>query len=476
MKRIKFNFLIFELKKNLFHFLSFCIICLFFLFQYSNIFDIRYATDDICRITLIDKMGFGYVREEYLKWDGRFSFKIIFAISYILFKNYSPVIVSFLLILVFFLFIYKFLARKINIKFFDYLLLFIFFKLFLLDIQWYRQLFFNKTLSLTYILPSVFIIYLIYLLSQSQFVNKKLIFFNSFILILLSGFHEIFSVSLIIIFFIYSLLDIFFKRKSKNILFLLTSIFGFLIMFLAPGNRVRSSYFFNSLDYFSVINGTLLNFFSLANNLLSYKNFLFENFYFVLMLGFYLGLQTYIFSLNYIKFFILNLFFLGIIFIFTSNFLFFKIIGTGIALGSRHSFFIEFTFFVLYFFVWFFIGFLLSYVFKKIKSKSALLKDELIYKSFSFLGRIFFIIFTVFFISKNFIQTRPFFNQLKFYADHFDKYVVKNKVNNLNKDTPKVFLPNFPIDLEQFNQDKNSWTFKCLQDYIGKKIILEKIN
>ncbi|MCS7093306.1 MAG: DUF6056 family protein [Patescibacteria group bacterium] len=456
--------------------LFFLIFLAFFIFQYSNILDIRYASDDICRLAHINNKGYlDYVMSEYFNWDGRYSFKVIFALLVFLFRDQSAIINALLLLgLLFAIFCREIFKNKI-FDFFRIGLIYLGFTILILQESWFRRIFFNMTLSLTYFLPAILSFLIFGLLNQKKKIRTSTLLVKSFILFIMSGFHETFSVILVIFFFVTLLTDLTIKKRLDitKFIFFLSALLGFLVMFLAPGNNVRISYH-KGFDWFDSGKFAFFEFLTKLSNLSFDLHFL--GLIFSLALIVTLGIDrdkliTLIQSwssrlLEILSFFVISTY--------LTDFLSLRIMG--FSADARHAFFFDFYLFILKFLFLFDISAIIilfgkiffSQFRKELKSLNTIVLEKFVFVAL--------VLLVLMYFGKIFLSTREFFNHQKFYADYFDRYIFKrsdefSKAQGLRK----VVLPSYPIDLEHFNSNPNHWTYECLSEYLKEKIELKRI-
>jgi hypothetical protein len=439
---------------------------IFFLYQFK---DVSLASDDFCQAWLVLKKGLiNSIIDSYNGWSGRFSYYLSIGLVFLIPKTFQ-----FIVLLSCFLFNFEILKKIFNLIFdqkeidknrINFIFLSIFFLFFVLDERFY-SLIFNPVLNLTYFFPLTFIFLIIYLL----LINLKNNFFNLFIYFLLgfliSGFQEnlmffLFFSFLVIILFVFTYRI---KLMNKDLKIKLLSLFigifiGGIVMYLAPGNRIRGGHFM-PLSFFESIDRSLN---LVANDLLSLSFF-----YSLITRSLPIYLFFVLFNLrsafkkNFLnqinlEIILLVLFIFNIFFKILSNFQGFYVVG--FLLGGRQlSYLFYFEIFFSIFFALFFYKLTLNFIEKK-----SLL--------FNYLSLIF--IFCLIFIkSYDFFK---FVNQLNFYSTYEKKiFEIKEKKLKLSI----INLPNHPFQLEQISDKKDNWSYQCLKNFLDvKDLKVVKIN
>ena len=229
----------YKLNRNLNYFLFANVLILLYILMVS-ILNIP-TNDDWAFLNRIDNIGiFGFIKDSYNNWQGRFSYYFIFSLFL---KLYSYTQSTFLIILflitigVHSIFslnkrLFKNFDKKTNIT----LALFIF-NISILGALDFTS-FFWICASAYYIIIYSTIYLIILLLSPKNFINFILLIFNS---IIVGGGAESYSSFVILFLFLYFLYDIIkWKRiNSKVALTLIITSICFIIMLKAPGNIIR---------------------------------------------------------------------------------------------------------------------------------------------------------------------------------------------------------------------------------------------
>ncbi len=188
-------------------------------------------------MTIMEK--FNKIKFFYFNWEGR-----IFSRLFNMFLIPKPWLFCF--VKAFFMsMLYYFIIKIIDYKKYFYSLIFL--CIFFIDEQTFSQVYVWKTGNITYFLPMVFAIYLIYkrrfLFNNKDITNKKNDYILCFLTFIFSMFTENVSVGIIVICLL-NMVFYYIKYKKIDVIFLLcliASIIGFCLMSFSPGNLYRLS-------------------------------------------------------------------------------------------------------------------------------------------------------------------------------------------------------------------------------------------
>ena len=242
-------------------FVGLLLLCLYFIFFiYENTL-VRFVADDFCMGKYYNLEGFwGAQKWWYLNWVGRYSFIFIVNIIVIMGSSAAGIVSifsSFMMLLSIYYISYLFISKKLHklrkvessaLALFLSLSLFVAFTLITPDS--FESLYWLSG-SLTYLAPiSIFtvlsaIIFKVYLAKIE--LNKILILSLFFIGLFLAGFSEPYSATFIFILTLILALKDKLKLDKNTIIALIFSLtgltIGFIIMYLAPGNKIRRELF-----------------------------------------------------------------------------------------------------------------------------------------------------------------------------------------------------------------------------------------
>lgn len=442
---------------------------LFFLFFFYQFKDTSCASDDFCELASVEKNGvLGHVISSYNGWSGRYSYYFLIALFFQIPKFLQGIVLA-----VFFILNFIVLKKIVDIlfsnsnsndkRFIFFVFSFIFFLLILMDNSYY-SLIFNPVLNFTYFFPLFFIFLMVYFLIikkfKINFFNLLLLFFLGFFL---SGFQENLMLILNFIFLIFNLYvfllrnkETSFEFKARLFFIFLGLLVGGIVMYLAPGNNVRGSYFLKMSFYQSMLQAfnLILNDIKTFNY---FNNFILNIIYIFSILVFF-DFKSKIKNVDFIKkkleIILISSFFIGVFLRFLTYFQGFFSIGS--ILGGRQITYLNYY--------EFFLSFLIAFLFYLI----------IIEKIDNYLSFRFFVILLLISIGIfKFLNFWQFVKGLNFYST-YEKKIFSLKQNNLNK--LNIILPDHPFQLEQIINKSDHWSFKCLKNYLRvKNLKLEKI-
>jgi hypothetical protein len=420
----------------------------YFLFQFK---DISYASDDFCKAADLKNFGlFGFIKKNYLGWDGRYSTNFILGVIYSLPRNLQNIFIF--LIFVLFLFLLNKIFTKVipnllkRIIFIGIVLAYLFLSLQL------EHFIFNPTLFVTYFFPILllnFVTFLIFL-KRSDLKVSVLIAITSFFL---AGFHENLMLLLIFIAVFLTIFSFFTKTfyiyRQKLIIATFSLIIGGLIMFLAPGNKVRQSYFVPFPIFKSLVLAFLsnLNYFNFEWFINFIKEIFFSTLLFFLINPKIIGEKKIIKISTFYYLFVISLWLISFLTLFQGYF------SVGNILGGRQILFLK-----LFEKITIILSGYIFYLLLINKFKN----NYFVYN----LKIVSFIIFLSFF-GLNFFEFKNFVTQLNFYST-YEKKLFATEI----KSVKKIFIPDHPFYLEQISSDKKNWSNICLRDYLKNEKLL----